>query len=245
MSIISMPSLFDLRIALDDKLLRHRVKDRSFSIISNNCLGGTIYQQLNLEYSSPFVGLFLYPACYIELLENLPSLIRLPLQFAEESKYSMANEARRINNDYPIGLIDKRIEIHFIHYTSKLEAKEKWERRLARLDLNNLRVLMTERELCSSRHIERFDHLAFKHKICFSSSFRPTLSSVIWIKECNDWPYVTDLMKYRFLYKRRFDLADWLNGGTGQPSFLYRTIESIVCPKKQLKPFKPLPGYMQ
>ncbi|MBV5343054.1 DUF1919 domain-containing protein, partial [bacterium] len=48
--------------------LRKQNKNLDFTIISNNCWGGGIYEDLNLKYNSPTVGLFFYAPCYIEFL---------------------------------------------------------------------------------------------------------------------------------------------------------------------------------
>lgn len=47
------------------------IKNKSVSIISNNCWGGFMYQSCNLQYNSPFIGLFLFAPDYIKLLENI------------------------------------------------------------------------------------------------------------------------------------------------------------------------------
>ena len=240
-----MKSLLDMRLLLDDAVLRRRVTDRTFSIVSSNCWGGTLYQQLRLPYTSPFVGLFLYPPCFVKMLENLRACIESPLRLVDESQYPIANEMRRLKLRYPIGIIGPGVELHFVHYPDPVEAAAKWNRRCQRINWQNLRVAYTERELSRPDLIERFDALPYEHKVCFASKPRPAQTSFVWIEECFDRPYVTDLMKYRFLYKRRFDVADWLNGGTGRATLWYRMMEVILCPRKQLSPFKPLLGEVQ
>lgn len=231
----------NFRKSLDARWLRYRLNDKYFTIISNNCWGGSIYQELKLTYTSPFVGLFLYPPCYIKMLENLREYVESDIKIIERSKYQMANVMKAMN-PYPIGLIGSDVELHFVHYKDPEIAVEKWVRRCKRVNFDNLRVAFVERELSTPELIKRFDGLPYKSKVCFSSKNMEKLSSVVWIKECNDRPYVTDLTKYQFLYKHRFDVADWLNGGDGKPNFIYRIFERILCPAKRLNPFVPLPG---
>jgi uncharacterized protein (DUF1919 family) len=45
---------------------RQLLNDHSFSIISNNCWGGFVYQYFGLKYSSPFAGLFLFSKDYLK-----------------------------------------------------------------------------------------------------------------------------------------------------------------------------------
>ena len=49
-------------------LLRSKVGKRCFTLISNNCWGAHIYQDLGIAYETPFVGPFLDPDSYLNLL---------------------------------------------------------------------------------------------------------------------------------------------------------------------------------
>lgn len=40
---------------------RFRLKNKDFSIISRNCIGGVMYHDLGLKCTSPTVNLFFYP----------------------------------------------------------------------------------------------------------------------------------------------------------------------------------------
>ena len=80
---------------------------KDFTIISNNCWGGMIYESYNLPKNSPTVGLFFFADDYILFLENLKEFITAPLRFIspENSKWKMTPE---LANDkrfghYPIG----------------------------------------------------------------------------------------------------------------------------------------------
>lgn len=54
---------------------------RDFTIISNNCWGGMIYESYNLPKNSPTVGLFFFAEDYICFLENLKEFVEAPLEF--------------------------------------------------------------------------------------------------------------------------------------------------------------------
>ena len=72
-----------------------------------------------------------------------------------------------MNSKYPIGLINNKIEIHFLHYKTEKEAKSKWNRRVKRINWNNLYIKMDDRDGCTLDIIKRFDQLPFKNKIFF------------------------------------------------------------------------------
>lgn len=153
------------------KLKKLKVKD--FTVISNNCWAGTaIYQPFGLKYNTPTVGLFFFDEDYIKFLENLKTNISLALKFIppQESKYydKISKNGTQIVN-YPIALLGKDIEVHFLHYKSEAEAKEKWERRLQRINWNRILIKMSIRDSFSNYKdvVERFQNLPFQNKICF------------------------------------------------------------------------------
>lgn len=78
----------------------------NFCIISHNCWGAEIYKELNIQYNTPFVGLFIPATCYIKLLSNTNHWLKQPLEFSTISKYDFYNHFRKErNNFYPIGLL--------------------------------------------------------------------------------------------------------------------------------------------
>ena len=105
------------------------------TIISNNCLGGFIYQDLNISYNSPTIGLYFFFPDYIEFLSDLKGNLEADIQFVSASKYEVGNmRIRKSKHPYPIGLLKGKFEIHFLHYKTQTEVIEKWGRRLKRVN---------------------------------------------------------------------------------------------------------------
>jgi uncharacterized protein (DUF1919 family) len=154
---------------------RSFLKNRNFSIISNNCWGGLIYQYFGLKFSSPFVGLFVFAKDYLKLISNLNYYISMDLKFISlvESKYSKEIIKYQIHEKgYPIGLLQD-IEIHFLHYKDKEEARDKWERRKSRLNYHDLIVKYNDQNLANENDIEEFCKLDFKKKIVLTAKKYP------------------------------------------------------------------------
>ena len=61
------------------KARRKQLLFTDFTIISNNCWGGLVYQYFGLPYTSPTVGLFIMDDDYIKFLENLDYYLSQPL----------------------------------------------------------------------------------------------------------------------------------------------------------------------
>ncbi len=149
------------------------------SIISSNCFAGRIMQDIGMEYNSPTLGLyFMYPD-YIEFLSNLKYyLTNARIEFVEHSKYPIGDERRAAwSHWYPIGRLGGKVEIHFLHYHSEKEAADKWYRRAARVNFDNLLIVGMQQNLCTEKDIIDFDSLPFGNKIMFSTLPLPLKSN--------------------------------------------------------------------
>lgn len=56
------------------------LKNRDFSILSNNCWGGAVYDTFSLQYKTPTIGLYLMAEDYINFLENQSYYLKLDLK---------------------------------------------------------------------------------------------------------------------------------------------------------------------
>lgn len=194
------------------KTLRNKVKNKNFTIISANCFGGSIYEDLGLPYNTPTVGLFFYAPCYIHFLKHLEVYLSTPLEFIHKSKYEEANAYRAGKHDYyPIGILND-IEIHFLHYKSEIEARGKWDRRKVRINFDNLFIYMSDRDLCSTSLMREFDVLPFKNKLLFSAKKQNNIKSLYFLPAYEGADTIGDLYKNRWSYRKSFDVSKWLNG---------------------------------
>ncbi|WP_025002187.1 DUF1919 domain-containing protein [Prevotella dentasini] len=175
------------------------------SIISSNCLAGRFMQDLNMKYNSPTLGLYFFYPDYIDFLQNLEFYLKkAQIQFVEHSKYKIGDERRsKWKHWYPIGLLDGKVEIHFLHYYSEEEAAEKWYRRATRLDMDKLVIIGSDQNLCTPQDMLNFDKLPYERKIFFSS--RPVKGdSIIYMKEFDGQGQVGDPYKQGDLFYRYF-----------------------------------------
>lgn len=155
------------------------MKLKPYCIISNNCYGVDYYKQQQIPYNTPFVGLFLYPECYIRLLESFDTCMELELTYCMFSKYG--------KTIYPVGNLGKDIEIHFLHYKTFQEALDKWNRRKARMSLlSDCIIKMCDRDGFEKSHAERFLQIPLKYKVLFvtkKNNFFPENYQVIQIND--------------------------------------------------------------
>jgi uncharacterized protein (DUF1919 family) len=185
------------------------VKD--FTIISSNCWGGSVYEDLKLPYQTPTVGLFFYAPCFIELLKDLKTTISLPLTFVEASKYEDANVFRNESYKYPIGKLGTDVEIHFLHYKTEAEAKDKWERRIQRIKWQNLFIACTDRDRMTQDLMQAFDVLPYEKKVIFTGQPYTTIKSAHYLKAFKKDKIVGDLYNQRYVVSQNFNIKEWLS----------------------------------
>ena len=106
------------------------------SIISNNCAGVRMMQDLKLRYDTPTIALQIMPEEFTKFCVNLDYYLSLDIteytEFSDEHKEYLANMYGDMIT-FPVGLCGD-IAICFQHETSFEVAREKWNRRKTRVD---------------------------------------------------------------------------------------------------------------
>lgn len=135
------------------------------SIVSQNCVGGRLYELLGQEYTSPTVGLWFDADGFLDFTENLRAHLAMELERAHALEGELG---------YPVGRLGG-VSIYFQHYRSFEEARTNWIRRAKRVDLESVVVLMTDRDGFLNEHESRFECLPFDRKLLFSHRARTGL----------------------------------------------------------------------
>lgn len=136
-------------------------------------------------------------------MENLEYYLNLELKFSRNSKYG--------EFDYPIGLLDD-IEIHFLHYFSEKEAKDKWQRRVKRINWSNILVKMNDADFCDLDIIRKYDSLDY-NKVFFSAKNIEDVNSLVHLKSLEKYGYVKKGKDMK-VYRKYFDVVSWINSNT-------------------------------
>jgi uncharacterized protein (DUF1919 family) len=151
------------------------LENRDFTIVSDNCWGGYVYRHFGLPYRSPFVGLFLFPSCYLELLEDFERSMAAEPEFIEASasKHQEQLAATGSSGSYPIGRLRGSVEIHFLHFASATDAKAAWLRRRRHINPDNMLFKMSDRLGPTPEQVRAFDALPFRHKVFLAADDHP------------------------------------------------------------------------
>jgi uncharacterized protein (DUF1919 family) len=170
---------------------KKKLHNTDFTIISNNCWGGMIYESYNLPKESPTVGLFFMAEDYIKFLQNLKEYISTELIFIkpEQSRWKEQFCGDKRFGHYPVGLL-KDIEIFFLHYHSEQEAKEKWKRRCQRINWDRLLIKFNDQNCCTMKEVEEFMSLPYKNKVFFT---------------CKDWKGISSEQYVLIHQKPKYD----------------------------------------
>ncbi len=140
-----------------------------------------------------------------------------------------ANQSRdKSSNYYPIGKLGDDVEVHFLHYKDEETARKKWYSRRERINMNNLFVEFSDRNLCEKSHLLEFDRLDFRNKVVFTAQYHPDIKSSVWLNEYVSENYIKNIYVIISIYKSHFDVADWLNGGSGRVNSFLKILNNVL-----------------
>ncbi|WMJ84227.1 DUF1919 domain-containing protein [Oscillospiraceae bacterium LTW-04] len=149
---------------------RKKLDTTNFTIISNNCWGGIVYESYGLPKQTPTVGMFFMAEEYLKFVSNLRhyvedcEMIFVEPDQARHKNYYM-NDKRF--GSYPIARLDD-VEIAMLHFHSREEAAFKWKSRCERINWESMLVKMNDQNVCKKEHAEQFMKLPFKNKVFFT-----------------------------------------------------------------------------
>ena len=174
-------------------------KNKNFSLICGNCMGGYMYHQLGLKFLSPTINLMILQ----------PDL------------FKMAKDLRHFNN----GFMDKTIgdilrgeingvTVNFTHYNSFDEAVEKWSTRFNRINWENLYLIMTDRDGVTEEQIFELRNFNFKKILVFTSK-KYDLPYGVYLKQYEGQGCVGNILKKtisgKWEFEKYFHWISWLN----------------------------------
>lgn len=188
-----------------NKKNRKRLENSQVSILSSNCIGGVLYHELGLKFLSPTINLYMEPKYFIKFLKNPNKYYKKEMKVVNPSEYH-----------YPVVQVEDII-LHCVHYHTVQEVSEKWNIRFERINWDNIRIIMSERDGCTEQDIINFDKLPYKHKVVFVHREMPEIKSAIHIPgiemDGREGHWVKPLTSYigRFSGKRVVDLWDYVS----------------------------------
>lgn len=200
--------LFKVRTVIVNQVnlrYRKRIRNKDFSILCSNCIGGIIYSKLGIKFMSPTVNLWIRQYDFIKLAQNPRFYLEQKLRFID-SEYS-----------YPVAMLGD-IRIHFNHSRSAEEAEEDWNRRKVRVNYNNLYVILYDRDNLCREQIESLRNVKCRRLIVLTETNNyADISYVFHMKRTKknriDAPVFLDQDYWGLrTFEKQFDFVSWLNG---------------------------------
>ena len=196
-------------------LLRMRLTNKGVTILSNNCTAGIIYHKLKLRFMSPTINLQIGNMDFLEFVQHL-----------REYEHCELIEDVSTQEAYPVGILSdgqlKPVTIHFMHYKSFEEAKEKWVERYKRINYSNLCIVMEGGNFTTDELKETFHNLPFDKKVLFVNEYIADKSyPEEFFVDIYSRDYVPGKLIYKdeergigqYIYLDRFDYVAFLNSG--------------------------------
>ena len=155
---------------------RTGLTNMEFSIISNNCWGGMVYDEFHLPYLTPTVGMWIPSSDYIKFISNLQYYLTIDVEkitYKECHARELLEKRKREGrysfdlSDLVIGRIDD-VDIIFLHYHSFEDAKHKWEKRRSRVNYDKLIVKFNDQNGFEEKYYRDFEGLDFECKLFFT-----------------------------------------------------------------------------
>lgn len=167
---------------------------KPFSIASNNCWGYKLYNNLNIQYNTPFIGLYITPSDFNKVCRDLPGFLKNRIN---DKSFIESNES------FPVANVEGVI-IYFMHYSSKEEAIDKWNRRSERMlsfiethgiDKVIFKICQRDGAACD---VDNFRSLKLKKTIYFYHDGN------FLISRNGSLPSGSELFEIRFMYYLRY-----------------------------------------
>lgn len=180
---------------------RSKLKVKQFTIISSDCIGGCLYHDLGLQFTSPTINLTIPKSlAFFERLEYYLQAEAVPDGFSAKG--------------VPIARIED-LQIVGVHYRDHTELIEKWNERKKRVVLDNI-IIMTSSRFISAEERAQFASLPY-HKIMFTGDQPQNKFEVFMPAVANG----TDLTAYCDVFGRRYfekylDCVSFLNESEGR-----------------------------
>ncbi|WP_281526292.1 DUF1919 domain-containing protein [Intestinibacter bartlettii] len=182
--------------------LRRKLKNKNFSIVCSNCIGGIIYHRLGHQFLSPTINLWMHQDDFIKFVLNLKEYISKDVEFIE-SEY-----------DYPVGVLGD-IKIYFNHSKTQEEARASWYNRKSRINYDNLFIIMYDRDGITKEDIKKLEQVDCRNKIVLSDKVYPDIDYVLTIKpnydKINGQQYLDKDILDRMTFEKYFDFVKFIN----------------------------------
>lgn len=190
----------EISISNRRKKYRKKLKNKDFSIICSNCIGGEIYNLLGEKFLSPTINMWQEQSDFIKFALDLKYYLEQPLEFIETNELT------------PVAKCGD-ILLHFNHHDNAEDAEYDWNRRKHRINFDNIYIILYNRKL-SLEEIKKIEQAECKNIAVLTDKPLP-LKYAVLMKPNLDRQYGDHFIdKDRrgiYTYEKQWDFVEWLN----------------------------------
>lgn len=214
----------------------NKLNNKNFTIVSDDNWGKEVYDAFNIPYQSPFIGIHIFNADFIKLVNDFEHYIDKPITFIHYSDSRHQKTFRHcFGKNYPLGLLNNDIELHFFDYQTPDEALRHWNDRRSKINLENLFFKMdASREENNVATIETFQNIQRTNKVCFLNCHdkEKKVNTISTLQLIDYWNPISEIFFPQSLCS--FDLMSWLNGKAIKNNEVYQLDKNIfITPAKR------------
>ncbi|MGN1298841.1 MAG: DUF1919 domain-containing protein [Candidatus Scatovivens sp.] len=159
---------------------------KDISLISQNCIGGIIYHDMNMKFLSPTINLYFDSKDFIKFVNNID--------------YYLSKDMIFLNTQIVTGIIED-IKIYFLHYSTKEEAIEKWNERKKRIINNKIFIIQTDRDGFDEEDFENFKNIKYPKALITRNKDWEKYDFVIYLDKYKNEKTIPDTIPKREFYK--------------------------------------------
>lgn len=142
-----------------------KVKNRNFSILSQNCVSGVIYHDTGYRFLSPTVNLFMASSDFPYFVMHIKEYVGADIVRIDDGTVN-----------YPVGILSreglKGIRLDFVHYHSFEDAVDKWKERYLRINYDNILVVAELGCESSQTLIEELNRLPYRKLLIVNTEYK-------------------------------------------------------------------------
>lgn len=203
-----------------NKHFRKKLTNDNFTILCPNCIGGVIYHRLGKRFDSPTINLTINSTDFCNFLTHLDYYLSADLT---ECGFNKLNQ--------PVGIIKGTksipdIALNFTHYKSFEQGKTRWNERKARINRDNMYVIMYDIEdlfdenhkdahYLSEENIKKLEDFQCNNKVLFTRNPGNKKPYAAYIKPNYNKPYPNVYLNKNILgmdkFETKFNYIDFLN----------------------------------
>ena len=103
------------------------------------------------------------------------------------------------------------IHVYFLHYQSFEEGVSAWKRRARRIQWNNIFVVLSEKDGCTKKCLEEFEHLSYESKVALTHVEYPDITCGFYVKGYENCKELGNIMDFKgFWGQKAYDQFDWV-----------------------------------